>query len=522
MPAKPITMNQIRQIIQLHQRGNPIRNIVRLTGVSRNTIRGYFKKLEQLQLASTALLALNDEELSELMQKPLPLNDKEIDVRFISFQRQLDYFRGELKKTGVSKLLLWEEYRKEYPDGYAYTRFCYHLTTGLEKDNAVMHFVHQPAELLQIDFAGDPICYIDKETGEEIKCQILVCVLPYSGYTYSCALPSQKQEFFLRGIAQCLNFLGGVPFCIKTDNLKSAVVKSNRYEPIFTESLDMLARHYDTTVIAARPYKPRDKAAVENTVKNVYGRVVAPLRHTTFFCIEQINVAMQIQNNILNGKLLQGKKVSRQQLFDQLEKSLLKPLPSSPFVFKRVTQSKVQKNYHVIVGEDFHHYSVPFALIGKTLKIVYCDATVEIYEDYKRVAFHKRNYAKHGYSTLKEHMPSNHKAISDRQGWTPEYFIKQAALIGNATSQVMETLLNGRTYREQSYNTCLGILRLSKEFSPQRLEAACQRMLPSGKYSYKILQSVLLRKLDTLADPTASAQSTIPFHENIRGAEGYN
>ena len=383
-----------------------------------------------------------------------------------------------------------------------------------------MHFTHRPGEVMQVDFAGDYLSYVDRHSGEEVKCQVLVCVLPYSGQVYCRALASQKQEPFMAGIVEAMQVFGGVPSSIKIDNLKSGVSKANRYEPNITEALSLLSRHYQTTITTARVRKPRDKASVENAVSNVYRRVYAPLRHITFYSVEELNIAIKVQNNLFNKRLLQGKSVSRHYLFEHHEKDKLQPLPAEPFVFKHITHSKVQRNYHVLIGEDYHYYSVPYTFIGKQVKIVYCMDTVEIYLGLKRISIHKRSYSRHGYSTIKEHMPANHKAIEQQKGWNSEYFIQQATAIGPNTCTVIEAVLQQRVYKEQTYNSCLGILRLSVKYTPQRLEAACSRILPAGKYSYRQIESILSKKLD-MYDSDQQTSAALSEHENIRGAQQY-
>src|SRR5690606_15468426 len=364
--AKPLRMYQIRKVIELHQQGIGIRQTRRLTGLSRNTIREYLGRISANGMTYTEALALDDESLGALVYTEAiekQDEDRAVDDRFSDLEAKLDQYCAELKKRGVTRQLLWQEYRKDHPNGYGYTQFCQYLKHRLGLEQAVMHFVHRPAETLQVDFAGGKLGYVDRSTGEWRDCEVLVCVLPFSHYMYVEALHSQRQEHFIAALCRCLGFLGGVPYSLKFDNMRTVVQKSNRYEPVFTEAMQYLAEHYGTTPLTARVRKPRDKGSVEKAVDLSYKHIYAPLRNQVFHSIEELNAAIQRQLEIFNVRPFKNKAGSRKQLFEENEKPLLKRLPTADYEIKRTTQSKVGKNYHVIIGEDMHHYSVPYTLI---------------------------------------------------------------------------------------------------------------------------------------------------------------
>lgn len=512
-------MHQVKQIIELHLKGKGIRETERLTGVTSKTIRNYLQRMKALNLPPENLLTLDEEQLGQLLfREELPV--LQTDERFKTVELQLEYYATELHKRGVTRQLLWEEYRKGHPDGYSYTQFCEYIRRYLQRNRAVMYFTHKPGEQMQVDFAGDKLQYIDRETGEVIPCEVLVCVLPYSNYTFAIALRSQKQDEFIDGICRALEYIGGVPESIKCDNLRSAVIKSNRYEPQFTEAMEYVAAHYGTTILAARVRKPRDKSNVEKGVDLTYKRIYAPLRNVTFHNLAELNAAIHKQLQEHNNRLFQGRDYSRSNRFEE-EKPLLKELPNTRYEMKKVTWGKVQKNYHVIVGEDRHQYSVPFILIGKTLKIVYTANMIEVYDDRTRVALHKRSRKKHGYTTVAEHMPPNHQHEAARKGWNAEYFETQAGYIGASTLAVVKRILASKSFYEQTYNSCLGILRLGKQYGNDRLEAACIRVLASPIINYGTIANILKHNLDkqpTLFDKPASS---IPEHNQLRGPAAY-
>lgn len=519
--SKPLRMHQIKRIIELQLQGRSIRQTVRLTGLSRNTIRDYLRRVSSFGLSWQEFLSLDQESIGALVYvnaSEKSVAGRSIDNRLSDLKGHLESYALELKKRGVTKQLLWEEYRKVYPHGYGYTQFCAYLNQHLKIDEAVMHFTHQPGESSQIDFAGKKLSYVDRNTGEVIECESLVCVLPFSHYMYVEAIFSQKQEYFIPALGRFKKFIGGVTACIKMDNMRTAVQRSSRYEPVFTEAMEYFAVHYGTTAVTARVGKPRDKGSVEKAVDLAYKHIYAPLRNHTFHTLEELNVAIRKQLDLFNSRSFKNKPGSRKELFEQHEKPLLKSLPSSIYEIKRTTDSKVQRNYHVIVGEDRHQYSVPYTLIGKRLKIIYTSDTVEIYDDLKRVAIHKRSYLKNGYTTKVEHRPVNHQKVTEQRAWDDEYFLRNASYIGQSVQELVKRILTSKGFYEQTYNSCLGILRLGKQYGHDRLEAACKRALSASRVNYGIVENILKNNLDKLIE---SSSETIPEHHQIRGSKSY-
>lgn len=519
MAFKPISMHQIRQLIGFLSKGYTISDIVRLTGTARNTVKGYKRRIETKCLSYEQILALDDDALAQAVQgeKGKERIQSE-ETRLKDLQGRMEYFTEELRRRGVTMQLLWDEYREENPQGYGYTQFCEHLTRHRKVNGAVMYFTHRPGEQLLVDFAGDTLHYVDRKTGEVVSCQVLVCVLPYSNYTYVEALRSQQQEHFVKGLSNALHYYGGVPESIKTDNMRTVVTRANRYEPVFTEAMEYFGQYHDTTVMATRAGKPRDKASVENAVGVAYKRIYAPLRNEIFYSLEELNAAIRIMLDKHNAHYFKRKNYSRKMIFEAEEKGLLKPLPDQPYEIRHTTTSKVQKNYHVILGEDFHQYSVPYMLIGKRLKLIYTITTVEIYHEQKRVAFHSRNYKKYSHSTQAGHRPANHAEVVRSKAWDADYFLSQAQRIGPGTTAYLRRVVEAQIYSEQTYNSCLGILRLGKHYGPERLEAACNRALACSKANYGIINNILKNGLDKIKD---LPEGYIPRHENIRGDTTY-
>lgn len=335
------------------------------------------------------------------------------------------------------------------------------------------------------------------------------------------ALPDATIPQVIKALNNCLQYFGGVPLSLKTDNMKQVVTKSCRYEPIFSEAHKQWALHYNITLLATRVAKPKDKGAVENEVKIAYQRIYAPLRDEVYHHINQLNAAVLQQLNLHNEKLFQLKDHSRLQQFMQQEQPLLQPLPSQSFVIKHQVVAKVQKNYHITLGENYHHYSVPYLFIGKQVSVVYDTDIVEVYYQHQRIALHRRSYKKHDFTTSGDHMPAGHQQFFEQQGWTPEYFLAQAIRIGSAVHQYMNEVLKARAYTEQTYNACRGILRLHKQYGTPRLEAACTRGLCGSVFNYRTIQNILVSNYDQLSQENQTDLFRLPEHPNLRGPEAY-
>jgi transposase len=301
------------------------------------------------------------------------------------------------------------------------------------------------------------------------------------------------------------------------DNLKSAVASPHRYEPDVNTTYTDLAQHYGCAVIPARSYKPRDKAKVEAAVQGVERWVMAPLRKRTFFSMGELQQAVREQLDTYNRRPFQKLEGSRLSLFEALDKPALTPLPASPYSFAEWKQAKVHIDYHVEV--DAHRYSVPYQQVGKKVDVRLSDTIVEVFLKGKRVASHRRNPKKGGFSTIKEHMPKSHQEHAD---WTPERLVRWAAKTGPDTAKLIERILGARSHPQQAFRPCLGIMRLGKRYTPERLEAACRRALAINSPSYKSVESILKNGLDQ--QPLPKTQAALPAikHPNVRGPEYFN
>jgi transposase len=304
------------------------------------------------------------------------------------------------------------------------------------------------------------------------------------------------------------------------DNLKAGVTHPCRYEPDINPTYADLAEHYGAVVIPTRIAKPKDKAKVESAVLIGERWILAALRNHRFFSLAEVNQAISEKLKELNNRKFQKLDTTRKELFDTLDRPALKPLPETPYQYTDWKKAKVNIDYHIEV--DGHFYSVPYQLVKESVDIRFTSTTVEVLFKNRRVASHPRSYRRGGFSTLKEHMPKAHQQYLE---WTPSRIIRWAAQTGPHTEKLVTQILENKPHPQQGFRSCLGIIRLGKQYSPQRLEAASSYALSIHGFSYKSVQSILKNGLDqkpTLLPKREEPILSLPLHHpNIRGKEYY-
>lgn len=513
MAGKPKRMSQVKQLLQLHQQGKAKKEIARILGISKNTVKAYLEKLSMLKMGIEDLLLLDDPVLETRFH---PGNPAYSDDRFEQLKSKLDYYTKELKRKGVTRKLLWEEYREAYPGGYGLTQFCYHLSQHLAARSPSMVLQHRPAEKLFVDFAGKKLSYIDRQSGEIVNVHVFVACLPYSDYSFVMAVKSQGIADFLYALNCCLNDFGGVPQVLVPDNLKSAITKTCKYEPGVSRALEDFANHYGITIVPTRVYKPKDKALVENQVKLVYMRIFAKLRNEAFFDLASLNEGIREKNKAHNQTRMQQKPYSRQECFLANEKPLLGPLPARDFELKYYRRLKVAKNNHICLTQDKHYYSVPYIHIGKMAKVIYTRNMVYIYVGGKQVAVHQRDYRPGRYTSEKEHLCSHHRHYLDR---SPDYYLEKAKAKGEIFYRLIGEVFAQNRHPEQLYRTCDGLFNLQRKTNPGKFSSACELALEYKNYSYRFLLNVI--KNNMAEHRQTQSRQPLPKHENIRGREYY-
>src|SRR5512133_3937481 len=487
-----ISMEVQQQIKLLNELGIGKKKIAQQLGISRNTVKSYLNKG-----------SLQEQGAGEVVSRAKALYDF------------FPYCKEELKRNGVTRQILWGEYKQQHPTGYGYSRFCDHLSRWLVSQQGTLHIEQQPGDRLYVDFTGDKLHIVNPETGEFEEMEVFVAVLGYSGLTFVKACKTQQKEDFLLCIVEALEYYCGVPKVLILDNLRSGVDKADKYEASINRDLLDLANHYGMAVMPTRSRKPRDKAWVERMVGIIYTRIFAPLRNQIFTNLYRLNQAIWEQNEVHNAQSLQGRKESRWDLFEH-ERPLLKALPEQRYELKEYQKAKVGKNSHVQLHTDHHYYSVPYKHIGQATKMVYTATHVSIYCNNERIAYHMRDTRPYKYTTVKDHLPSTHQFVSQ---WNPEKFITWASHIDPVVEHYIRKVLENKSYPEQTYRSCVGILSFEKKAGRDRLIAACARATEYMVFNYKVIEQIINNKLDR--QQTSNRQISLPLHDNIRGPEYY-
>ena len=500
-------MRKIREALRLKAAGHSRRQIATSLGVGRTTAGEYLQRAERADLSWPLPADLDDATLEQRLFPAAQTGPG--PVRFVP---DWSAIHRELRRAGVTLALLWEEYRAVHVQGYGYSRFCELYRRWEGRLSPTMRQVHIAGEKMFVDYAGQTIEIMDGLTGEVRAAQLFVAVLGASSYTYAEATWTQSLPDWTGSHCRAFAFFGGVTAQTVSDNLKSGITKACFHEPAVNRTYSDLANHYDTAVVPARPYKPRDKAKVEVGVQVAERWILAALRNRQFFSLAELNAAIRELLDKLNNRISRHLGASRRELFEQLDRPALKVLPQEPFEYAAWAERRVGLDYHVEVEK--HYYSVPHTLLREKVWARLTQRTVEIFHRGKRVAAHVRSSSNRRHTTVREHMPSSHRRYAD---WTPERLMRQAAEVGRNTTTLIEVIMRERRHPEQGFRSCIGIVKLAKTHGNDRLEAACLRALEIGTRSYTSVNSILKNNLDRKRPEPATDEPTIT-HSNIRGS----
>jgi len=510
--AERLSMRTIKEVLRLKwEKRLSNKQIALSCNIARSTVREYLERARHAGLHWPLASDLDDDRLEYLLFST-PGQEESSEKRSLP---DMEYIRKELTRKGVTLRLLWLEYRQANPDGYHYSQFCFRYQQWRNTQEISCHQNHKAGEKLFVDYAGQTIPVRDPITGKVRDAYLFLATLGASNYTFAWASLSQDLFSWIDANVRALNFFAGVPEIIVPDNLKTGVKKPCYYEPEINPTYNKFASHYNTVIIPTRTAKPKDKAKVENAVLVAERWILAALRNHTFFSIEEVNRAVAEKLQELNNRRFQKMEGSRKSLYETLDRPALKPLPSSPYVYSECRKVRANIDYHVEV--DHHFYSVPCDLRRKQLEAWLTATTVEVLFKNRRVACHERSYEKYQYTTLPEHMPRTHQKYLE---WTPSRIMDWAGKNGPNTRELVTGIMESRKHPEQGFRSCLGIMRLVKRYSAERVEAACGRALRLKVYSYKSIESILKTNLDTQELPESSSGAKI-IHTNIRGREYY-
>lgn len=505
-----LSMEKFREILRLHELGYSQCAIAQSCAVARATVQDYIRRATAKGLSYGQLSQVSESEAQEMLGKgkrKVTTQAEPIDFASVDL---------ELQRKGVTLALLWQEGLDKQQWQCSYGTFCRRYNQWRGQHQLSMRQVYKGGEKLFVDYCGLTIPVIHPKTGEITAAQIFVACLGASNYTYAEATPSQELPHWIGAHQRALAFLGGVPECIVPDNLKSGVTDPCRYEPGVNRSYQDFAEHYGLAIIPARPGKPRDKAKVEKAVQEIERQGIAPLRHEQFTSFTDLNAAIAIRLKRLNERVMHGYGLSRQALFEQVDKPALKPLPTQPFVFAQWKTAKVNLDYHIEV--ERHYYSVPYWFVQREVRLKVSEQLIEVFHDGKRITCHERSRVQYRHTTLADHMPPEHWAYK-RQ--SKERFLAWAQQVGPHTQSQIQAIFERKEHEEQAFRSIKGLQRLAQQYSNLRLEAACQRANLFGMVGLRRVRSILDTHLDS--EPVSPEPDLAPVveHTNVRGPQYY-
>jgi len=514
---KGISMLKIKEILRLKcvaKLSN--RKIARALNISHSVVNEYIKEFNSSGKTYDDIVEMNDKDILALLKSYSVKETKYPMPNFADVHLQL-------KNKIVTLSLLHEEYIEGCPDkkGYGYTWFCNRYKEYSKKINPSMRLVHKAGEKIFIDFSGKTVDVVNPMDGVVTDVQIFVGVLPASGYPFVKAIPSQKKRDFIEAHCDMFEHFGGVSELLVPDNLKSAVIKADRYEPEVNMDYAEMARYYATAVMPTRGYKPKDKAKVEQAVKLVQRWILARLRKLTFYSIQELNKEIQRLMPLYLDKPIKHLGKTRRELFEQIDKPALLPLPSNRYEHKEFKLLKVSKDYHIQLENNF--YSVPYQLIGKKVEVWFSAKTVSITFEGKEVALHPKLLHKGEYSTQTDHMASAHKKYLE---WSPGKIMNWGLTIGGETAKLFGKIMESRPHPEMGFRSCLGIISAYQKyqasgFSEEHLEIISS--IAITKRRYKVAQvKDLLKSYKSVETDESAILMTLESHDNVRGPEYFS
>ena len=515
MAQKRLCMRQIKEVLRLrYELGKNQREIKHLCGIGKTTVQEYLSRAQTAGLTWPLSDGTTDAHLEKLL---FPEKHKQTSGKApIPFQ----HIAEELRRPNVTMWLLWEEYKLENPDnGYQFSFFNELVSKYIGSTNYSMRQEHKAGEKVFVDFGdvAEPKI-LDKTTGEFLKVQFFVAVWGASQYAYAEASLSQNVSSWIKLNTNAFKYFGCVPKVIVPDNLKAAVTKACKYEPLINTTFEEFGSHYGLFIVPARPAKPKDKPRAENGVKLVKRWILARLRNKLFNDVAELNAAIRELLEYYNTRVMKKYGKSRKELFESLDKPVALPLPDADYEYAEWKKAKVGINYHI--SFEKHDYSVPYTLIHKEVDIKATAGVIEVYFNGERACSHARSRKVNGYTTVKEHMPPSHQRYIE---WTPERIIEWAAKYGPAVKELVEKIIASTMFPEQAYKRCLGIIRLANRYPYERLNAACSRALKYKSFSYRTVVDILKNNADLLPEPEDNKASRPPIiHANIRGKQYFD
>lgn len=507
----------VKPILELRANGVTMRSSEAVLHVSRHTIKKVYVAADSAKISWDQVKDLDEDVVYKML---FPSKETTSVFEVVDYE----YVHSELKKTGVTLKLLWNEYKNRcttnYTIPYGYTKFCEGYNTYVEVANVTNHLTHKPGVAVEVDWSG-PTMSILTHDGEKVTVYLFVATLPYSQYSFVKPCLNMKQDTWLKCHVDMFEYFGGVPIKVVCDNLKTGVIKHPKEgEIILNESYESLGQHYSVAIMPTQVRKPKQKASVEGTVGKIATFIIAKFRNTRFFNLQHMEMEIMEALKEFNDIPFQKREGSRSIIFNEYEKEYLRALPSIPYeICEWAYQYKVALDYHI--SYKTNKYSVPYQYVGKKVDLKINSNTIEMYFNHSRIAIHPRfpEYVKYKYSTEESHMPDAFK----RMEWDDQRLRDWAKKIGPNTAIVIDRIFESVPIKEQGYNSCLAVLRLSKKFTNDRLENACELALTKmTRPRYSHLNGILSNNQDVVwAEENNKSKVKKDEGGFVRGADYY-
>lgn len=506
-------MRKIREVLRLtYESKMSHRMIERSIGISRKAVADYLMRARQKNIAWPLPAELDDTTLEERLYTTTR-------KKIVSKKPSPNWFmvNQELKTKGATLAELHLEYLMEHPKGMGYSSFCTYYREYKKTLKRSLRQVHSAGEKVFVDYAGPTVPIHNLQTGEVQQAQIFVGVLGASNYIYADAVWNQRKANWIASHVSMFEHFGGVPQMVVCDNLKSAVKKSSRTEPVIQTAYQDMASHYGTAIFPARAYKPKDKSKAEGGVFIVERWILFRIRKHVFTSLAELNEAIKVLLVDVNNRPFQKMPGTRATAFQSLDKPALKSLVIQPYEYKEFYKVRAGFDYHVEI--DSHFYSVPHVLVRKQLEAIVTESTIEVMHGGRRVASHLRSYVSGGKTTNPEHMNNEHRHYLK---WNAAHELEWATTVGINTHAFLTHVLAQATHRDFGYRWSNSIKSLHRKFGDERLEAACKLAMEIGASKTANLHSILQKNLDQHNRRSESLQEADFDHDNIRGASYYH
>lgn len=505
-------MKKLLEILRLHYDGKlSNRKIEKSVSVSKKTIGNYINLFDKSGLSWPLDLEYQNED--KLSNRLDPIRNpivpfKRAPINFLEISKELR------KHKHLTLQLLWEEQKQLGLMDHSYSNFALLYRKWLGKQPNYMRQMHKSGEKVFVDYSGDRVNIIDTDTGLLRSAEIFVGVLGASKYLYVEATWSQRiGDWTMSHVRMFEHWGGSVPLVI-TDNLRSAVTKSDRYDPDITPAYYHMLASYGSAAMPARVYKPKDKPDAEGGVLIIQRWILAVLRHEQIRGLSNLNKRLSELMSIANKKKFKQYPENRLELFMELDRPYLRPLPIQKHVYLDYIKARVGGDYHIKLGS--HHYSVPYKLIGLEVDVWYSSGIVECYYKNECIAKHVKSNDPRGTTTETLHMPRPHKEYA---ALTVDKMEQWSKRIGVSTGKIVDLIIKDASHKEIGCRRSNGFLNLSKKYSELQLENACIYALNNGINNYEYIEGIIKHQA---LNENKSKSSVIPLHDNIRGSDWYH